>query len=82
VTDGDAVSSVVAQVEQNVGPLDVVVANAGYGLEGIFEESPLAEVRRQFEVNVYHASQESREKLQKPSSTCEHIWVISAGPTA
>ncbi|MEU4363933.1 oxidoreductase [Promicromonospora sp. NPDC023987] len=55
VTDGDAVSDVVAEVEQNVGPLDVVVANAGYGLEGTFEETPLGEVRRQFEVNVFGA---------------------------
>ncbi|TDD81959.1 oxidoreductase [Saccharopolyspora karakumensis] len=53
VTDGDAVSNVVAEVEQSVGPLDVVVANAGYGLEGTFEETPLADVRRQFEVNVF-----------------------------
>jgi len=53
VTDGDAVTAVVAEVERNVGPLDVVVANAGYGLEGTFEETPLAEVRRQFEVNVF-----------------------------
>lgn len=55
VTDDDAVHGVVAEVEQNVGPLDVVVANAGYGLEGTFEETPLAEVRRQFEVNVFGA---------------------------
>ncbi|WP_431981718.1 oxidoreductase [Streptomyces qinglanensis] len=55
VTDGDAVSGLVAEVEQNVGPLDVVIANAGYGLEGTFEETPLDEVRRQFEVNVFGA---------------------------
>ncbi|MBB5858166.1 oxidoreductase [Amycolatopsis umgeniensis] len=55
VTDDAAVSAVVDEVEQNVGPLDVVVANAGYGLEGTFEETPLAEVRRQFEVNVFGA---------------------------
>lgn len=55
VTDDDAVARVVAEVEENVGPLDVVVANAGYGLEGTFEETPLAEVRRQFEVNVFGA---------------------------
>jgi NAD(P)-dependent dehydrogenase (short-subunit alcohol dehydrogenase family) len=55
VTDDDAVSNVVAEVERSVGPLDVVVANAGFGLEGTFEETPLAEVRRQFEVNVFGA---------------------------
>lgn len=52
VTDDHAVSSVITEVERGVGPLDVVVASAGYGLEGTFEETPLAEVRRQFEVNV------------------------------
>jgi AcrR family transcriptional regulator len=31
------------------------------------------------ERTFYHASQESREKLQVASSTCEHIWLISAG---
>ncbi|MEU6171617.1 oxidoreductase [Streptantibioticus parmotrematis] len=55
VTDDDAVESVVADVERNVGPLDVVIANAGYGLEGTFEETQLADVRRQFEVNVFGA---------------------------
>ncbi|GAA1674395.1 oxidoreductase [Kribbella yunnanensis] len=53
VTDDAAVPGVVAEVEQNVGPLDVVVASAGYGLEGTFEETPLSDVRRQFEVNVF-----------------------------
>ncbi|KAA9150359.1 oxidoreductase [Amycolatopsis acidicola] len=55
VTDEDAVSDVVTEVERNVGALDVVIANAGYGLEGTFEETPLAEVRRQFDVNVFGA---------------------------
>jgi NAD(P)-dependent dehydrogenase (short-subunit alcohol dehydrogenase family) len=55
VTDSDAVTRVVAEMERSVGPLDVVVANAGYGVEGTFEETPLAEVRRQFEVNVFGA---------------------------
>lgn len=55
VTDDDAVVSVIAEVEQTVGPLEVVIANAGYGLEGTFEETPLTEVRRQFDVNVFGA---------------------------
>jgi NAD(P)-dependent dehydrogenase (short-subunit alcohol dehydrogenase family) len=33
----------------------VLVNNAGYGHEGIVEESPLAELRRQFDVNVFGA---------------------------
>jgi AcrR family transcriptional regulator len=33
------------------------------------------------ERTFYHASQDSREKLQQASSTCEHIWLISAGLT-
>ncbi|ACU77676.1 short-chain dehydrogenase/reductase SDR [Catenulispora acidiphila DSM 44928] len=55
VTDSGAVLRTVDEVEHDVGPLDVVVANAGYGLEGTFEETPLDEVRRQFEVNVFGA---------------------------
>jgi hypothetical protein len=31
------------------------------------------------ERTFYHASQEPRGELQKASSTCEHIWLISAG---
>ncbi|MDT0615045.1 TetR/AcrR family transcriptional regulator [Streptomyces lancefieldiae] len=34
------------------------------------------------ERTFYHASQESRESLQKASLTCEHIWLISAGLAA
>src|ERR1700743_3855631 len=38
VTDEHAVSSVITEADRAVSPLDVVVANAGYGLEGTFEE--------------------------------------------
>lgn len=53
VTDDDAVYSVVGDVEEQVGPIDVLIANAGYGHEGVFEESPLSELRAQFAVNVF-----------------------------
>ncbi|MGN6480889.1 oxidoreductase [Luteibacter sp.] len=55
VTDFDAIDGVVAEIEQSVGPIDVLVNNAGYGHEGIMEESPLFEMRRQFDVNVFGA---------------------------
>jgi len=55
VTDFDAIDGVVAEIEKSVGPIDVLVNNAGYGHEGVMEESPLSELRRQFDVNVFGA---------------------------
>ncbi|KVK94533.1 oxidoreductase [Burkholderia cepacia] len=55
VTDFDRIDAVVAEIEANVGCVDVLVNNAGYGHEGIMEEAPLAEMRRQFDVNVFGA---------------------------
>lgn len=55
VTDFDAIDGVVAGIEADVGPIEVLVNNAGYGHEGIMEEAPLSDLRRQFDVNVFGA---------------------------
>jgi len=55
VTDFAAIGPAVAKLESEVGPIDVLVNNAGYGHEGILEESPLEEIKRQFDVNVFGA---------------------------
>jgi len=55
VTKDAVVERVVAEVEAEVGPIDVVVNNAGYGYEGTVEESPLQDLREQFAVNVFGA---------------------------
>jgi len=55
VTDFARIDSVIQDVEATHGPVDVLVNNAGYGHEGILEESPLDEMRRQFDVNVFGA---------------------------
>ena len=55
VTDFDAIEPKVVEIERTIGPISVLVNNAGYGHEGTIEESPLAELRRQFDVNVFGA---------------------------
>ncbi|QWA12427.1 oxidoreductase [Sodalis ligni] len=55
VTDIELMDSLIADAESLLGPIDVLVNNAGYGHEGVFEESPLADMRRQFDVNVFGA---------------------------
>jgi NAD(P)-dependent dehydrogenase (short-subunit alcohol dehydrogenase family) len=55
VTDFDAIPEAVARAEHEGGPIDVLVNNAGYGHEGVLEESPLDDIRRQFDANVFGA---------------------------
>jgi len=53
VTDLDAIPATVATAEQHVGPIDVLVNNAGYGHEGVLEESSMEDLQRQFAANVF-----------------------------
>ncbi len=55
VLDVDADESVRGLLE-SVGPVDVLINNAGFGVEGAIEEVPLAEVRRAFETNFFGAT--------------------------
>ena len=53
VTDEASMAGAVAQVEKEDGAVGVLINNAGYGLQGPFEEFSMDEVRRQFETNVF-----------------------------
>jgi NAD(P)-dependent dehydrogenase (short-subunit alcohol dehydrogenase family) len=53
VTDFDAVPAAVADAERQVGVIDVLVNNAGYGHEGVLEESSIDDLQRQFSANVF-----------------------------
>jgi NAD(P)-dependent dehydrogenase (short-subunit alcohol dehydrogenase family) len=55
VTDEEAIPKVVADVEEKIGPIYALINNAGYGHEGLLEESSMEQLRQQFEVNVFGA---------------------------
>ena len=55
VTDTKAIAPAVADIESRIGAIEILVNNAGYGHEGILEESSIDDLRRQFEVNVFGA---------------------------
>ena len=53
VTDFGAIPAAVAEAERQAGPIEVLVNNAGYGHEGVMEESAMDDLQRQFAANVY-----------------------------
>ena len=53
VCDEESMRAALAAVERAEGAVGVLVNNAGYGQEGVLEEVPMAEVRRQFDTNVF-----------------------------
>ena len=53
VTETGSLATFVSDVETELGPIDVVINNAGYGLRGTIEELNLDSLRGQFDVNVF-----------------------------
>lgn len=52
VADGPAVAAAIEQLEAELGPVDVLVANAGIGAYGAFADLDPAEAKRVISVNV------------------------------
>ncbi|MBX7489780.1 SDR family oxidoreductase [Qipengyuania sp. GH25] len=53
VQDTTSIDAAIAAGIERFGAIDALVNNAGFGLHGMFEETPRAKVKEQFEVNVF-----------------------------
>ncbi len=53
VTSENDLFAAVTAVHQTFGPIDIVVANAGFGVVGSFEKLHLEDFQRQFNTNVF-----------------------------
>jgi NAD(P)-dependent dehydrogenase (short-subunit alcohol dehydrogenase family) len=53
LTDDASMTACIKSILQEVGQIDVLINNAGYGSYGALEEVPLDEGRRQFDVNIF-----------------------------
>jgi NAD(P)-dependent dehydrogenase (short-subunit alcohol dehydrogenase family) len=60
--DGD-VARAVAIARERFGGLDLLFANAGFGVSGRFEQLSLADYQRQFDTNVFGVLRSTREAL-------------------
>ena len=53
VTSEESMKAAVSQIELEVGMINVLINNAGYGAFGAFEDVPVREARHQIEVNLF-----------------------------
>lgn len=60
VTDSDAIRSVVDKAFADLGRIDVIVSNAGYGLFGAAEELTDEQIRHQIDTNIIGSIQLTR----------------------
>lgn len=79
VTDGRSIAAAVHDAEAHFGAIDVLVNNAGYGYLSAIEEGEDAEIRAQFETNVFGLIAVTKQVLPGMRSRRQgHIFNVSS----
>jgi len=81
VTSLESIIQTLALVEQEFGKIDVVVNNAGFGVDGVFEAMSDDIIENQFNTNVFGLMRVTREaiKLMRPKGGGTIIQISSMG---
>jgi NAD(P)-dependent dehydrogenase (short-subunit alcohol dehydrogenase family) len=53
VCDDASVNACVSEIERRAGPVDILVNNAGIAIAAVIEEISLADLRKQYETNIF-----------------------------
>jgi NAD(P)-dependent dehydrogenase (short-subunit alcohol dehydrogenase family) len=81
VTDLDSIKHTMSQVQKDFGKIDVVVNNAGYGVDGAFEAMSDEVIEKQFNTNVFGLMRVTREAIKhmRPNGGGMIIQISSMG---
>lgn len=82
ITNRDQIHLVRESIENELGAIDAVLVNAGYGVYGPIEEVPEDEMVRQFEVNVFGAVETMRSVLPAMRANKSGRIVITSSSAA
>jgi len=77
----ESIQKTMSQAQKDFGKIDVVVNNAGYGVDGIFEGMSDEIIEKQFNTNVFGLMRVTREaiKMMRPNGGGTIIQISSIG---
>ena len=81
VTNLDSIQQAIVQATRDFGKIDVVVNNAGYGVDGAFEAMSDEVIEKQFNTNVFGLMRVTREAIKhmRPNGGGTIIQISSMG---
>jgi len=78
VTSDESIRVAVAESIKYNGPLDVVIANAGFGVAGKLIDLKMEDYRRQFETNIFGVLRTIKETVPSLKSTRGRLAVVGS----